>query len=607
MLNNKTRQFFKIETMRKEFRTLLLFFLTVFTTTVLVNSCAKEYSCERCRELNKPPIANAGPDQVTALPIDSVSLDGTRSNDQDGTIVEWLWTKISGPSSATINNPSLSATVVKDLAAGLYQFELKVTDNGGSAAKDTVTITVDTIPGFNRPPVANAGPDQEIILPANATTLNGGGSKDPDNNITNYEWTKISGPVSFNILNATNAQPQITNLVEGTYLFELKVTDAGGLFSRDTMQVIVKAAGNIACNSNNRPMVNAHLIPFGTLSQARSGIAVASAGNKIVFAGGYSVPSSPGNSAIYHSTVDIYDIATQSWSVAALSVARSDIAAIAAGNKIFFAGGHSVTGSGNLNYYATIDIYDVVTNTWSVSYLSEPRSLIAAATVGDKVFFAGGSINGNINYYGQVGTPTSKVDIYNITTQSWSTAILSQPRNEIAAVTLHNKIYFAGGGAIDDVNLNVSNRIDIYDDVTGAWSRSTLQGYRTSMSSIAVGDKIYWAGGNVWPYFGVFTCAVEILDVVTNSNTISNLHYDNWWRFNGGQRAVLKENNIIFCIAPWNSDKFDIYNINTNQWFIGVLPSVCTDNSVIAVNNSVYIAGGRINGVLSNRVWKLEF
>jgi hypothetical protein len=39
--------------------------------------CKKEYSCEGCINGNKPPIANAGPDQVITLPTDSVSLDGS--------------------------------------------------------------------------------------------------------------------------------------------------------------------------------------------------------------------------------------------------------------------------------------------------------------------------------------------------------------------------------------------------------------------------------------------------------------------------------------------------------------------------------------------------
>jgi Tol biopolymer transport system component len=93
----------------------------------------------------------------------------------------------------------------------------------------------------NKPPTANAGADQIITLPTNSVTIDGSGSTDQDNNITTYTWTKVSGPSSFNIGNANAVQTQLTNLVEGVYQFELKVTDADGLVDKDTIQVTVNA------------------------------------------------------------------------------------------------------------------------------------------------------------------------------------------------------------------------------------------------------------------------------------------------------------------------------------------------------------------------------
>jgi dipeptidyl aminopeptidase/acylaminoacyl peptidase len=90
------------------------------------------------------------------------------------------------------------------------------------------------------PPVANAGNDITIILPTNTVNLNGSAS-DADNNITSYLWTKISGPSSFSIANANALQTQVTNLVQGVYQFELKVTDKTRLVDKDTVQVTVNA------------------------------------------------------------------------------------------------------------------------------------------------------------------------------------------------------------------------------------------------------------------------------------------------------------------------------------------------------------------------------
>jgi len=56
------------------------YILRVFGLLVLVNvSCRKEVSYEGCKELNKPPIAIAGPDQVITLPTNCVLLNGRSS------------------------------------------------------------------------------------------------------------------------------------------------------------------------------------------------------------------------------------------------------------------------------------------------------------------------------------------------------------------------------------------------------------------------------------------------------------------------------------------------------------------------------------------------
>ena len=88
----------------------------------------------------------------------------------------------------------------------------------------------------------------------------------------------------YNYLNPNAIQTQVLNLVEGVYQFELKVTDSSGLFSSDTIVVTVN---NTSCDNSIRHKVNAQLIPFGNLSIPRNdGMAIASAGNKILFAGG---------------------------------------------------------------------------------------------------------------------------------------------------------------------------------------------------------------------------------------------------------------------------------------------------------------------------------
>ncbi len=119
---------------------------------------------------------------------------------------------------------------------------LIITVNQINACKKESVQPITPAPSGNKPPVANAGSDQTITLPINAVTLDGSKSTDPDNNITGYVWRNISGPSGFTIANANAVQTQLNNLVQGVYIIELKVTDAGGLSSKDTVQVTVNAA-----------------------------------------------------------------------------------------------------------------------------------------------------------------------------------------------------------------------------------------------------------------------------------------------------------------------------------------------------------------------------
>jgi len=192
---------------------------------------------------NQPPIANAGADISITLPVNNTTLNGSASIDPDGSINGYAWTYISGPSQYSIASSGSASTSLSNLVQGVYSFRLQVTDNSGATAADTVVVTVNAaIPPPNQPPVANAGPDIFITLPSNSTTLNGTASTDPDGTITTYAWTKISGPVAFTINNAGAASTGLTNLVQGVYGFRLLVTDNNGASAADTVLVTVNAA-----------------------------------------------------------------------------------------------------------------------------------------------------------------------------------------------------------------------------------------------------------------------------------------------------------------------------------------------------------------------------
>ena len=229
------------------------------TVTVIVNPAPPA---------NQPPVANAGNNQSITLPVNTATLSGS-GTDTDGTIASYLWTKIAGPATYTIVTPAQAQTVINNLIQGSYQFELTVTDNLGAIGKDTVTITVNPAQAINQPPVANAGNDQAVTLPVNSVNILGSGT-DTDGTVVSYQWTKIAGPATFTILFPTQAQTTINNLVEGTYRFELRVTDNQGESGRDTVTITVNAVANQLPVANAGPD-RSMTLPTNTISHTGGG------------------------------------------------------------------------------------------------------------------------------------------------------------------------------------------------------------------------------------------------------------------------------------------------------------------------------------------------
>lgn len=90
----------------------------------------------------------------------------------------------------------------------------------------------------NKVPVADAGPNKTITLPANSITLTGTGT-DTDGQVVAYLWSQVSGPAATTIVNPGSPSTLINGFVQGTYVFQLMVTDNKGATGVDTTKIVV--------------------------------------------------------------------------------------------------------------------------------------------------------------------------------------------------------------------------------------------------------------------------------------------------------------------------------------------------------------------------------
>jgi len=205
----------------------------------IVNSIADQVIIT-VRQVNKAPVANAGPDQYLDEGV-LVTLNGSASSDPDNNTLTYSWSAPEGISlsSATAAKPTFTAPEV--MVNQTYTFSLIVNDGTVSSTVDQVFIAIKQI---NKAPVANAGSDQSVEKNT-LYTLNGTSSIDPDGDALTYLWTAPSGIIlsSNSVARPTFTTPATTTATNFT--FTLTVSD-GKLSSISDQIIITLKQSNLA-------------------------------------------------------------------------------------------------------------------------------------------------------------------------------------------------------------------------------------------------------------------------------------------------------------------------------------------------------------------------
>ncbi len=206
-------------------------------------------------QTNLAPTVNAGPDQSITLPA-AATLTGSATDDglPVGSTLTYAWAQVSGPGTATFAAPTSASTSATFSAAGTYVLRLTASD-GALSGSDTVTVTVTDAPQTNLAPTVNAGPDQNITLPA-AAALAGSATDDglPVGSTLTYAWALVSGPGTATFAAPTSASTSATFSAAGTYVLRLTASD-GALSGSDTVTITVTDAPqtNLAPTANAGP------------------------------------------------------------------------------------------------------------------------------------------------------------------------------------------------------------------------------------------------------------------------------------------------------------------------------------------------------------------
>ncbi len=173
--------------------------------------------------------ANVNPVSSFTATVDhlDVAVNGTASNDPDGTISSYEWDFGDGHTETT-TGPTTDHTYT---AAGHFVITLKVTDNRGGTHSSTQPVDT-TMPPNQHPNAAFTTSVNKLKVTFNE------GSTDPDGTIASYLWDFGDGTTS-----TVKNPPVKTYASAGTFTVTLTVTDNGG--ETDTVSHNVTTVANV--------------------------------------------------------------------------------------------------------------------------------------------------------------------------------------------------------------------------------------------------------------------------------------------------------------------------------------------------------------------------
>ena len=253
---------------------------------------------------------------------------------------------------------------------------------------------------------------------------------------------------------------------------------------------------------------------FGTwktrapLPRPRYDLAAASHGGMLYAIGGAANTCGPGCFGP-SGDVDAYDPMSNTWTTrASLGVPREGLAAVAIGPRIYAVGGNQ-PGPPPASAVATLEIYDPVSNTWSMG---------APMAGGPRQWLGGGAVNGLLYAVGgmdETGAFLGRVEAYDPGTDTWTLkAPMTVPRRFFGVGVVNGILYAVGG----DNGSNLAT-VEAYDPTAGplgTWTMKAPLPSGRSLHSVAVVDGVLYAiGGNN----GAYVSTVFAYDPTTDTWT----------------------------------------------------------------------------------------
>lgn len=269
-----------------------------------------------------------------------------------------------------------------------------------------------------------------------------------------------------------------------------------------------------------------------------------------------------------------------------LSLEREFAASSVVNNSIYVIDGFSTATGAVLS---SVEVYNPTTNSWTTQPSSpgNPARVRAAASLfnGNIYVIGGGDSSFNV---------TNTVTQYNPGANSWTQkATMSKARSGLTSSATNTLIYAMGGYD----GFSTLNTVEAYDPTANSWTTKTsMATARYLATSALVNDKIYVIGG---------TSSTASSPTIITLNTVES--YDpatNSWTPKAAMPTAREGmtsgvvNGKIYVIGGFNENfgvvnTVEVYDPTTDSWSSGeAMPSARTGLPSGVVNNIIYAIGG---------------
>ena len=301
------------------------------------------------------------------------------------------------------------------------------------------------------------------------------------------------------------------------------------------------------------------------------------------------------------SQVDVFKKPIKWRELAPLPVCRSAHTAVLLGGVVYVGGGSEGISNNDARDCYRLDVYNLTTNQWSSSPITTPYPWFAMTVLDDKLVTAGGLTKNN--------EVVRKVLVLNA--GQWKDySEMPTARCNATAVAYHSMLLVVGGGIKVEGKWTVVSATELLDTTNGCWyTCNNLPSPCQQLNVAIMNDKLYLLGGvdkDFQPSLQVFNASLDTLST----------HQLNWqsapntpWCFStpvilykfllavGGRRPsdVTSQTHEVYALDP-----------STGQWkHLTDIPAARSFPAVVSIGDKMIVIGGMTNknSDFSNLVW----